>query len=475
MTEVLVVSALQLRHENNRELAERHAEQCVSRAAKKGARLILLPELYLTGYSFHAPDMWPRGERLADGPTVRWLQRQANTHRVCIATTLLEVEGLDYYNTFVLVGPADAADSAILGTARKARASSMEAFAFKDDPNTSHLIQLPSATAQVLGVSALTVGVLICYENMLARSVHYFTNTRKYPQAVVPDLLLCPFSGPSPPLSKHWSPEEAAQYDGLMQHNAARQAALYGVPCVMSNKVGPMTALMPWMRRTSLWRACTWTSKFLFPGPTAFMASCGVWETLGSWSYFCSNQRRRIAWHISHPDSNTELPFRCSIYGWILQRIAVCAALSLLARYCIRQDRFRLDEILLVAPCQRLATRVLTNSISSSTFSSLFSFSLSFCSSSSSCSPFFSFFPFLFSPPFPSPFLLLHLMLLMLLYTMHLSALVFSTTTACRDSTPALKSFFVTTLVSTINLPPFSHFFESFHSPFPVNFYFHLL
>eukprot|EP00457_Paulinella_chromatophora_P008808 gb/GEZN01008855.1/.p1 GENE.gb/GEZN01008855.1/~~gb/GEZN01008855.1/.p1 ORF type:complete len:399 (-),score=33.02 gb/GEZN01008855.1/:158-1354(-) len=394
MTSV-VVAALQLPHTNDSASAFRHATAGVEEAVGKGAKIILLPELYFTGYSFQCEELWPRGELLRNGPTVSWLQAQCVRHRVCIGTSCLEVEGLDFFNTFVLIGPS----GSILGTSRKALPASMEAFTFKKDPKTSHLIRLGISETALLGLPArpLTIGVLICYENLVTSSVDYFTLPKVWPDAEVPQLFLMPFSGPSPPLSKYWSPEEAKLYDDMLRYNAKRHSVLWARPCVMANKVGAMDAVMPLKFHCLLGRnyffhgfstitdasgtvlasspedeaavltatvpltfnpttspnlvmgeiraqaraKAVWGRKFLVVGPTSFMASCGFWENLGACFYYLSLTRRQQAWRITHPKEK-ELPLVLTRVGVALQSslsLAAAVGLGSLVFLLVRRKR----------------------------------------------------------------------------------------------------------------------------------------
>lgn len=81
---------------------ERLAPQ-VARAAAAGARLVVLTEMFATGFSM-------RTEVTAeppDGPSARWLAEQATTHDVWIAGSVAErrAEGAKPFNTLVLTGP----------------------------------------------------------------------------------------------------------------------------------------------------------------------------------------------------------------------------------------------------------------------------------------------------------------------------------------------------------------------------------
>jgi predicted amidohydrolase len=80
--------------------------------------------------------------------------------QVHIGGTFIEVDGEDFYNTFVLVEPK----GNVLGTVRKAATPSFEAFLFRDGGYKSHVID------SELGA----IGVAICYETMLTAILRLF-------------------------------------------------------------------------------------------------------------------------------------------------------------------------------------------------------------------------------------------------------------------------------------------------------------
>ena len=99
----LRVAALQLRSANddvlgNLERALPHAEA----AAAAGAQLLLLPEMYSSGYTF-TQDLWRTAERL-DGPTRRFASALAARLRVHVGLSFLEARGEHFCNTFILLG-----------------------------------------------------------------------------------------------------------------------------------------------------------------------------------------------------------------------------------------------------------------------------------------------------------------------------------------------------------------------------------
>ena len=81
----------------------RHAAERIADAAAQGARLVVLPELFNTGYRVEVRDM-----ELAEdipGHTTRWMQDMARRYGIYLAGALLErgADGL-IYDTAVLVG-----------------------------------------------------------------------------------------------------------------------------------------------------------------------------------------------------------------------------------------------------------------------------------------------------------------------------------------------------------------------------------
>jgi hypothetical protein len=77
------------------------AADLIAEAASAGAQLVVLPELFNSGYEYHE-----RNYQLAeplDGETVRWMKTQAAEHRVHLAGTLLIRDEEEIYNTALLI------------------------------------------------------------------------------------------------------------------------------------------------------------------------------------------------------------------------------------------------------------------------------------------------------------------------------------------------------------------------------------
>jgi N-carbamoylputrescine amidase len=103
-TVTIRVAAVQMESQNGdikRNLA--HATVFVEEAARKGARLIALPELMPTGYIL-TKEIWNAAEE-SNGFTVQWLKKNAARLGVFLGTSFLEADGDDFFNTFVMTDP----------------------------------------------------------------------------------------------------------------------------------------------------------------------------------------------------------------------------------------------------------------------------------------------------------------------------------------------------------------------------------
>ena len=75
----------------------------IAEAAQADAQLVVLPELFNTGYEFHARN-YALAEPL-DGETITWMKMQAAQHDIHLVGTLLLLDKTDIYNTASLVAP----------------------------------------------------------------------------------------------------------------------------------------------------------------------------------------------------------------------------------------------------------------------------------------------------------------------------------------------------------------------------------
>ncbi len=79
------------------------AERLVVKAAKAGAQLVVLPELFNIGYAY--ADVNYRLAEPLDGPTVAWMQQTSARLNVHLAGSLLVLDQDDVYNTLLLLAP----------------------------------------------------------------------------------------------------------------------------------------------------------------------------------------------------------------------------------------------------------------------------------------------------------------------------------------------------------------------------------
>jgi N-carbamoylputrescine amidase len=79
------------------------AEKLVYRAASSGAQLVVLPELFNTGYSYCNENF--KLAETADGQTAQWMKRVSASLGVHLAGSLLVREGSEIYNALLLCAP----------------------------------------------------------------------------------------------------------------------------------------------------------------------------------------------------------------------------------------------------------------------------------------------------------------------------------------------------------------------------------
>lgn len=218
---LLKVAAVQMFSANGR-VAENlaRAGRWSAQAAAQGAELVLLPELFSTGFEINA-HAWESAEPQG-GATESWLRESARQYGCYIGGSYLERRAGDYFNTFALAGP-----SGIAGRVRKRHPCSMEAYVFKGGDD-SHVIATP------LG----RIGVAVCYDGS-RREVW----DRLLPDA--PDLLLLPMSAPTPVRTRFYDQRRIDAFHASFRDLATESARLIGIPCLMSNKWGEWDTALP--------------------------------------------------------------------------------------------------------------------------------------------------------------------------------------------------------------------------------------
>lgn len=211
----LRVAAVQMRSEKNgREANLKLATPLVEKAAREGARLVVLPEMAASGYSIEK-SMWDAAEPV-DGPTVKWLKETAKRLGIYLGAGLEEAEGADFYNTYVLAAP----DGEIAGKVRKI--------------HTEYSIFKAGSSSRVIDTGIGRIGIGICADN------HYIDMPLEM-QAKSIDLMLMPHAWPVPFKASGLVKEEDVREQ---RENAKGYAQLFsrmlGVPAVFVNAVGPI-------------------------------------------------------------------------------------------------------------------------------------------------------------------------------------------------------------------------------------------
>lgn len=223
MPEPIRVAAVALDAKPGRtdENIEKIAKWCV-RAAGKGAKLALFPELSVTGFIPNHPTgdhaAWLRealreSRRLAerlDGRVVRRLQQVSADTGVLIAAGMLEDTGTVLHNTHVLVGSEGS-----LGAWRKMHVPMFEMQMYNGGG-------IPPVVETPLG----RVGVNICFDAFLPES----TRLLAVEQA---EIVLFPFAADPPPVT----PEGWAAWASPVLTARCGENAMFGVACNYAGEV----------------------------------------------------------------------------------------------------------------------------------------------------------------------------------------------------------------------------------------------
>src|SRR6266545_2546031 len=129
---------------------DKNFDAVAARLEQAEADLIVLPELFASGYQFISQEeVWKLSEPVPDGPTTRRLIDIAKRRRMHIVAGLPERAGDRCYNSAVLVGP-----SGWLGCYRKTHLFDEETLFFA--PGDSGF--------QVWDIGPAKIGVMVCFD-----------------------------------------------------------------------------------------------------------------------------------------------------------------------------------------------------------------------------------------------------------------------------------------------------------------------
>jgi predicted amidohydrolase len=129
------------------------AERLIGEAAKQGAKLIVLPELFDTGYNFETKEEVAEiAQQIPDGETTQFLVEQAREHEVfTVAGTAEKDERGKLYNSAVIVGPIG---WGYIGKYRKIHLFYREKLFFEPGNLGFH----------VFNIGIAKVGIMICFD-----------------------------------------------------------------------------------------------------------------------------------------------------------------------------------------------------------------------------------------------------------------------------------------------------------------------
>jgi predicted amidohydrolase len=196
------------------------AEIHIIEAACKGAKLILLPEFALAGYTFE-DGIWESAEPLK-GRTYKWLKAFALKYDTYIGTCILETDGRDFFDTFILVGPDE------FFFHRKIEPASYEAYTFT----------AKGINQNVFDTKLGRIGVAICFDTTK-------THTIKSLIELNPDILLLTYS--SPELPWFCLPKDRRAWVDEYRNTPGLYASFLACPVIVSNKTGDVHSRLPYL------------------------------------------------------------------------------------------------------------------------------------------------------------------------------------------------------------------------------------
>jgi N-carbamoylputrescine amidase len=191
-----------------------HAVPFIEKAAEQGAQLVVLPELFSTGY-IPNETLWDFAEP-ENGPTVTWLKNTAKQFGIYLGAGLLETDGRDFFNIFVLCNP----EGQEIGRVSKIEA---EAYIFKRTTG-NHILETPFGR----------IGVGICADNQMVSFLKHMAEGSA-------DMILMPHGWPTPcRTNRQISEEDIQDHHSRTRRLVSLYAERLGIPAVFVNGVGTM-------------------------------------------------------------------------------------------------------------------------------------------------------------------------------------------------------------------------------------------
>ena len=220
---MVVVSTIQM--ESHAFEVEKNLERAgilLADSSRQRPDLVLLPELFHVGYCYDAR-LTDFAEEL-DGRTVTWLRRSSLRHGCYVGGCIIEIDGKDIFNTFVMAGPTGE-----LHTYRKRHLPFYEKLYFKAGRDEG-IFDTP------LG----RIGVLICWDMVHRKRVKELANKV--------DLLLISSAWPDLTTGNIGLPFFQSWMTRQVHFKPGRLAKQLRVPVVFSNLTGTFATRFPFLR-----------------------------------------------------------------------------------------------------------------------------------------------------------------------------------------------------------------------------------
>jgi N-carbamoylputrescine amidase len=213
----VTVAATQFACTENREENLATAERMIRAAAKQGANIILIQELFETPYfcKDHSPKYFDLAREMADSPAVKRFQALARELNVVLPASVYEKAGNAFYNSVAIVD----ADGSVLGTYRKAH--------IPESPGYHEKFYFsPGDTGfRVWRTKFGTIGVGICWDQ-------WFPETARAMALLGAELLFYPTAIGAEPQDP--SIDSRDHWQRAMQGHAASNV----MPVIASNRIG---------------------------------------------------------------------------------------------------------------------------------------------------------------------------------------------------------------------------------------------
>ena len=155
----VTIGLIQTKVSENSELNIKKTVELIKQAAKAGAKIVCLQELFLYPYFCQGPKNKEKFSlaEMVPGPTTDLLSKLAKQYRVVILCSIFEkTKENKYYNSLVVIG----ARGQIIGTYRKMHIPSLP----KDYYSENYYFEKGETDFKVFKTEYGTIGTLICYD-----------------------------------------------------------------------------------------------------------------------------------------------------------------------------------------------------------------------------------------------------------------------------------------------------------------------